>query len=249
MYSICTNDSFINSVYANDCKIFRVSGGFRWLPVAYKHPDSGQPAGIAYDVVRIIGKKLNISVNINIELPWGRAIDYLKHGKLDIIAGDYWNEEGNNYYQYSIPFLKNELRVFVLKGKEFPCNRLEDLIGLEGGRPLRVNYGKEFETFAKKHLKFSEVKTTPQLVNMLKIGRTDYFMLDHWDGLLRVAQHGMKDKIVALPYAVNTNQVYLTVSRKSPCIQIVPEINNILQLLIDDGTIKQLTDAYLKGER
>jgi len=236
----------LNLVYANECKRLKVSGAYNWLPVAYKHPETNEPVGIAYDVVRIIGKELNIPVEINIKLPWGRAISYLKDGRLDIIAGDYWNEEDSRYYQYSIPFMKNELRAFVLKGKEFTFNRLEDLIGRKGARPLNANYGKEFEAFAEKYLVFFEVGTTRQFLRMLEVGRTDYIMLDHWDGLLNAAQHGMEDKIIALPYAVNTHDVYLTISRKSPCINIVSEINKILKFLIDDGTIEQLTNNYLK---
>ncbi len=231
---------------AQACQVLRVSGAGNWLPVAYINKDTGDPEGIAYDFAKIIGGKLNIPVELNATLPWKRMLHYLEKGELDMTAALYWTKEREVLYQFTTPYYENEARVFVVKGKEFPFEKFEDLIGRSGGLSLG-SYGEEFETFAKQHkLRLERDKSATLIARKLLIGRYDYFILDYLNGMLFLQESGLQEQIIALPHPVSTASVHLALSRQSPCLALVPRINAVIEKSKQDGTLQAIVDRYIK---
>ncbi len=99
MVSACST-SIIN---VQACQALRVAGANNWLPVAYINKKTGEPEGIAYDFAKIVGKELNIPVELDATLPWKRVLYYLEQGKIDMVASLYWTKERDIKYQYSKP--------------------------------------------------------------------------------------------------------------------------------------------------
>ncbi len=100
------------NIYAQECKVLRVSGSIGWNPLVMKNEETKKITGIAYDLSHEIGKKLNIPIKF-IELPWKRMLLYLKKGKIDMVLGIYWTQQRSQNYYYTSPFLNNDARVFV----------------------------------------------------------------------------------------------------------------------------------------
>ena len=238
---------FTKSVNAQECQVLRVGGNIDWLPVTYINQETQELEGIALDLVLFIGEKLGVPVNIDAELPWKRMLFYLARGNLDLGAAIYRTKEREELYQYTASYFMNEARVFVLKGKEFPFEQFEDLIGRTGAIPSGGSFGDKFDTFAKEHaLKVIGVATKKQRVGMLLRGRTDYFIQDYLDGMMYLKLNGLQDKVVALPYPVSTTNIYFAMSRQSPCMQLVPQINEIINKAKQDGTLQVIIEKYIK---
>ncbi|SLM31402.1 conserved exported hypothetical protein [Desulfamplus magnetovallimortis] len=234
-------------IHAQECHVLRVGGTSEWLPVAYINQETQKPEGISYDLAKIVGEGLNIPVIIDATLPWKRMMLYVEMGRLDMIAAIYWTQERDTLYQYTAPYFVNEARVFVVKGKEFPFEKLEDLIGRTGGIPLGGSFGEVFDIFAKANqLKLEEVTTKEQRVKKILAGRNDYFIQDYLDCILYLKQVGLRDQIVPLPHPVSTTEVYFAVSRKSPCAALVPQMNAIIEKAKQDGTLQTIIDKYIK---
>ncbi|MCP3926409.1 MAG: amino acid ABC transporter substrate-binding protein [Desulfobacterales bacterium] len=239
---------FLNMVVnAQECKVLRVAGANGWLPMSFTDPSTGKPVGVAYDFARLVGKKLKRAVVIRNELPFRRILKYLEDGELDICVSLYWNEERAAKYLFTEPYFVNQTRVWVVKGKEFPFKTFDDLIGRVGGIPAGGSLGAKFDAFAKAHnLKLEEVKTKKQRFFKMLRGRTDYLLQDYYDGLTFLKHHGLQDQFVALDRPLSENKVYFAVSRKSPCADLLPQINYIIKKAKQDGIIQALIKKYTR---
>ncbi len=232
---------------AQEYHVLRVAGADGWLPMSFADPDTGEPVGVAYDFVRFVGKQLQLPVKINNKMPFKRILMFLEDGELDICASLYWNEKRAAKYLFTDPYFMNQTRVWVVKGQEFPFKTFDDLIGRVGGIPLGGSIGVEFDAFAKTHnLKLVGVNTKEQRFQMLLLGRTNYLLQDYFDSLVFLKQQGLRDQFVALDQPVAENKVYFAVSRKSPCADLIPQINQIIKNAKQDGTLQALIDKYTK---
>ncbi len=237
---------FIVPVNAQECQTLRVAGAVGWLPVTYINKQTQEPEGIAYDFARFIGKRLKVPVDIQATLPWKRMLVYLEKGIIDMSAAMYKTKEREKLYQYTDPYFVNTAHIFVRKGKEFLFTRFEDLIGLTGGIPPGGSFGDKFDTFAKTHqLKFEGVDNKDQRYRKLLNNRIDYFIQDYLDGMMFLQRDGQHDKIVALPHPVSTTNVYFSLSRKSPCVQLIPKINEIIKQAKVNGELQAIIDKYV----
>lgn len=236
-----------SAVRAQECKVLRIGGNNDWLPVAYIDQNTKKPKGIGYDFAKMIGKGLGIPVKLDATLPWKRLLHDVENGNLDMITAIFKTPEREKLYQYTDSYFVNESRAFVIKGNEFPLNKLEDLIGRIGGIPLGGSFGVKFDSFAKKHkLELEEVQSYTQMTQKVLAGRNDYFIQDYLDGLLSLKKNGLQDRIAPLPYPISTTDVYFAVSRKSPCVALVPQINTIIKKSKQEGTLQALVNVYIK---
>jgi len=77
-------------------------------------------------------------------------------------------------------------------------------------------------------------------------GRNDYFIQNYLDDILYLKQTVLQDQIVALPHPVAITEVYFALSRKSPCISLLSQINEIIDNAKRDGTLQAIIDKYSK---
>ena len=227
------------------CDSITVAGSDQWLPFAYSESDSNTPTGIAYDVVRLIGKKLNIPVNFNTGLPWKRIELGMETGSIDLLAGNYWNAERAESWHITDAFANDEVRIFVRSGHAFPFDSLKDLEGRSGVMPRGISFGQAFDQY-KSQLDIHEVQQHTQMFAMLNLGRIDYMVLPYLNGQIKTKNLGFQGKIIALKNNVSVNGVHLSLSKKSDCRHLLPQINKVIQRAKDRGTIKDIIKQYLK---
>ena len=243
---ICFILFFDVSLLAQECKILRVGGSSGWYPVGYVDEGTNKPKGIAYDFAKVIGKKLNLEVEIYASYPWKRMLKYVKLGKLDLVSALYWTGEREKVYTYTEPYLVNEARVFVLKSKKFKLEKYEDLIGLWGSTPFGGSYGDKFDSFAKINLNITHANTKNQQIGMLLKQRVDYFILDYQDGMRYLKNNGLENKIIALDYPISTTKVHFAFSKQSPCLKLLDSINKMIIDSKSNGTLEEIILNYPK---
>ena len=133
----------------------------------------------------------------------------------------------------------------MLKENVFEFEQLSDLIGKSGDIPLGGSFGEKFDQYAKKHLTLNAIGKKKEHIGRLQLRRSDFFISDYFDSKTELINQGLEEEIVALPKAVSTTQVYLAVSKNSPCSYLVPEIVNALEWIKQDGTLENITNKYL----
>jgi len=230
-----------------ECDVLSVGGRAGWSPVAYFSHQTQKEEGIAHDFVKYIGYQLKIPVKIDTQLPWKRLMSHVKIGLIDMFAAIYWTKERAKLYGYSEPYFVNEARIFVKKGKEFPFKQFDDLILKTGGIPDGGSFGEEFDSFAKAHhLNLEGLSNKYQMTQMVLRGRIDYFIQDYLDGMVYLKENELQNQIIALPTPVSVTNIHFAFSRKSPCHQLIPAINKIINKAKRDGTLQKIVDKYIK---
>jgi len=248
LISVCLTFLSIHCL-AQECKQIRVaSGAFNWEPISYQNKETLKYYGVAFDVLNEVVKRLDLSVII-LDLPFKRLLMYLENGSLDIALALYKNKERETKYLYTRPYFSNEARIFVKKGKEFPFNSLEDLVGRDGMAPAGGSFGDKFDSFANanlnRNLHILYKKPFKETFHKFIINeRKDYYIADFLDGMMGIKRAGLEDEIVPLAHPIGKNDVHFAFSRKSHCTYLIDDINQTIEQLMLEGFVSRLTEKY-----
>ena len=226
-----------------------MNGTNNWFPVIMRSEDTKSFYGILPDLAETISAETGIPVAIQPQVPWKHLFLQLDQGELDVIMGVYWTSERASKYHYSKPVLQDEVAIFVRKGREFPVNRLDDLIGRVGLRPQGGSYGESFDSFARDHLIFRHVPSSDvnQIMRMLANDAADYAVLGRYDGLEDIRDGGFQSVITDLPWPVTSNGVHYLFGANSGCADMVHEFDRLIGEMLKNGTIRAIEEKYVAG--
>jgi polar amino acid transport system substrate-binding protein len=226
------------------CPKLSVGGADGWEPITYIR-ENGDQDGLAIDILRNYASRSKLRLDVNLDIPWPRAIQMLAKGELDVIAGAYFTAERHQTYFYSLPFANDDIIVFQRSDSQFPVVGLRDLVGYRGARPQGGSYGDYIDRFAQDHLDMIFSPTGNRIFDVLMNGRVDYVMLGRFDGMSNIYRDQLTDEIKAVEPPIDRNKVYFMFSRKSPCMEHVRYLNLLIEELSEDGTLDRWTHHHL----
>jgi len=226
------------------CRKLSVGGANGWEPIAYIRGDQ-QQTGLAIDILQDYAERNDLRLDLNLDIPWTRAIQMLSKGELDVIAGAYFTQERDQVHFYSAPFANDDIMVFQRNDNRFPVVELSDLIGYDGARPQGGSYGDYIDRFAEQRLNMIFSPTGNRIFDVLMNGRVDYVMLGRFDGLTNIYRDNLIDEIFVVEPPIDSNKVHFMFSRKSPCMGHVRNLNILIEQLAEDGTLDQWTENHL----
>lgn len=231
-------------IAAANCRALSVGGANGWEPITYIR-ESGEQTGLAIDILQEYAERNNLRLDLNIDIPWTRAIQMLRNGELDVIAGAYFTAERDRTYFYSAPFSNDDIMVFQRSDKQFPVIDLHDLIGYRGARPQGGSYGDYIDGYAQEHLDMIYSPTGNRIFDVLMKDRADYVILGRFDGLTNLYRDNLIDEIKVVEPPIDSNEVRFMFSRESPCMGHVKQLNLLIKELADDGTLESWTHNHL----
>ncbi len=229
------------SVFAGDTII--ISGHPEYPPIMWQ--EGRTIVGVAAEVAKTVFTEIGIPYEIKATGPWKRVQRNARYGKIDVIISAYSNPERRAYMDYTIPFIKDPVSIFVLKGNKFPFNQWEDLIGKRGNTVLGESFGKEFDQFMKQNLSVERTAKVKQNFQKLAAGHADYAIIGMYPGFACAAVTGFKDKIEVLPNPVVEENFHMTFSKKSKFKHLRPKANQIIERLKNEGVIENWVQEYL----
>lgn len=212
---------FSNNVVANET--VQVSSHPTYPPIMWQEKD--RVVGVAIKLVDYIFNKLNIDYDAVHVGPWKRVHQEAKKGKIDIIAAAYLNEERQKYLLYSEWFMIDPVVLFVWHNNQFEYNTWKDLEDKHGTTHLGESYGEKFDRYIEENLKMDREQKYINHFKKLEHGRVDYFLYGLYPGLIEVHKHGFDNKITYLKNHVVNEKFYLTMSKKSSYLSLMPKIN------------------------
>ncbi|WP_421900376.1 substrate-binding periplasmic protein [Maridesulfovibrio sp.] len=218
-----------------------VSGQMDWRPFLMKN-DAGKVYGLMYEILEKAAQANGYTLEYR-DMPWKRAIVSLEKGKLDIICGIFWNRTRAKKFIFSPPILRNQLHIFT--NKPFTMEKLIDLQGKTGDRIRGGSYGETFDKFiASGKAHFNEVTNDKTAINRLVRGYSDFFIGTYIDTTIKLSKRGLAHSIVALPYIVDTVNVYFAYPKKSKKKHSYERINRTLRQMQASGEIAELVNIY-----
>ncbi|MFA5925800.1 MAG: transporter substrate-binding domain-containing protein [Parcubacteria group bacterium] len=218
-----------------------VSGHPEWPPIMYQQND--QIVGAGPEIVAKIFQELGIKVVPKFEGSWETVQSKAKDGSVDVLAAAYKTAERETYMDYSIPYTVDPVVLVTKKGKAFPYDKWDDLVGKNGVVTTGDSYGQDFDNFLKEKLTAQKVGAPAEAFALLDQGKADYFVYALYSAENYFFQQKAADRFEIIPKYVSSENFYLTVSKKSPFASLLPQVNALLEKYKADGTIDRIIES------
>lgn len=203
--------------------------------------------GVAADLLQLILQDNGLTGESKFLGPWKRVQHLAMEGNIDILTTIYRNPEREAFYNFTdIPYMDDQNVVWVAKGKEFPFEKWDDLIGKRGTAVLGDSYGPEFDKFIVEKLTMERVAQVEQNFKKLVGGRSDYMPYGLYSGMIASRIHGMDAQLSHLPHPLLSEGLYFAVSKKSSHAGIAPLLTEGIKKYRADGTIEKLIQQHLE---
>ncbi|EHZ7341230.1 transporter substrate-binding domain-containing protein [Vibrio vulnificus] len=111
-----------------------------WAP--FVQQNNANP-GISVEIVIEAFKTQGHDVDFKI-MPWTRALNEVKDGRVDVLVATWFTQERTSYLNYSQPYLENSLKFIKRNGDGFEYNGMDSLSGKNVGIIRNYGYGDEF---------------------------------------------------------------------------------------------------------
>lgn len=223
-------------------KEFIATGHPAWAPIMYQSNDL--IVGAAPEIVTKIFSDLGLKISVKYAGPWDVVQEKAKSGEVDLLVAAYKTPERETYMNYSIDYTVDPVSIFVKKGKTFPFANWKELISKKGVVTIGDSYGQRFDQYIKDSLNVVTVATPDEAFALLLNGQADYFVYALYSGKNAIVSKNLQEQIDILPNYVSSEKFYLTVSKKSPLVDYLPQINQILEKYKADGTIDSIISKY-----
>lgn len=199
-------------------------------------------SGIYIDIVNEVAKETGIQLRF-VELPFQRALEEMKTGKVDIMLGPNKSKEREIYMYFfeKYPFPR-ESKVFYYLNKNISIETYDDLYGKRIETLRGAKYFERFDNDTK--LIKNQVNDYAHALNKIRIGRSDLVIIPELQGdyLLKEnrLQYFNKSKL-----KIEGNLSYIAISKKSKNFNfLVERINQGLEKVNQRNFYKKVIDSY-----
>ena len=207
--------------------------------------DNSLMSGIDVEIVQEIARRSQLKVEF-IKCTWARCLELMKSGEADLLSSAYKKPDRKVYMTYFDQSYLDQLPIafYTLKSKNVVVQKYEDIYQFDNIGVLRdASYFDRFDHDT--HAKKFEVTSQEQLFPMLLTGRIDamagYVPTENY----RLSTGGYRSQIERSTYVYQEQAlVYMTISNLSPLLARLQELNQINSVLLTDGTISRIINAY-----
>ena len=161
----------------------------------WRMDDNGNASGIDKEILDALAKKLNMNIHYNI-VPVSRAVEGMKDGTYDLLAGKLRNPDRETFMNFiEPPYMAKSSKVFyVLKGNKDKIKKFEDLYNLKVGV---INGSKYFTQFDEDTKVVKEPGDTNKInFDKLIAGRVDAVVITDSEGDYFIKQNNLTDKVL-----------------------------------------------------
>ena len=213
-----------------------------WAPWTY-HDDSDTLVGYDVEVARHIAEKLGVEVNF-VEGEWDGLLAGLDDGRYDIMVnGVGITPEREEKYNFSTPYAYNRTAVLV-RGDYDEIHSMEDLNGKTTANTISSTYATQAEAYG---ATVTGVDDLSQTIELLLAGRIDAtlnaevvfadYQKAHPEANIKIATYSDEVERVAIP-----------VRKGEETASLLAAINNALEEMDADGTLRALSEKYFSTD-
>jgi polar amino acid transport system substrate-binding protein len=232
---------FSQSSHANNYSV----GWQLWYPYQY-HSVSGIQ-GFDVEITKAIFEQIEQPVEF-VELPWKRHLRYLVSGKIDVAMGATKSVARNQYAQFSIPYRKESINVYVLKNKPIKLSELKHLINSNYSLAVEQGYyyGEQYEQLLLNPKFVSKLTFTPTIEHSVKLlmnGDVDAVLADCLAMNAFTLKYKIKNDIAKLQTQVYEADIHFMISNKSKLKHQVNAINKAISNIRKAGRFQQIMNT------
>lgn len=167
-----------------------IGGDYNYPPFEYLDAN-GRPNGFTVDLIRAIGREMNMDVRIQLGR-WEERVKALRDGRIDAIGGMFYSAERDRVLDFGPRYLVVHCVSAVRKGEGPPPTTLEEL----AGRDLVVQAEDAILDALEEHgikARITTVESQEDVVRAIAEGRNDCGLVTRFGALHAIKQHGWKN--------------------------------------------------------
>lgn len=213
-------------------------------PSIWAYQQNGRLIGPIVDLLERLFSETGVKTVFR-KLPWVRAMEQMRSGKLDMIPVIFFSRDRSRYISFSDPYFVGETVVFVSRGNGFEFRSLHDLMDRKGVMMRGDSISTEFRRL-KKNLRIKEVTSYVQILAMLTDHRVEYGVAAKYGLLSEAKKNGMEKQVVSLSEPIARRSLCIGISKRSRFASYIPMINKRLNALKKDGTLLKIEARALE---
>lgn len=202
--------------------------------------DKNQPDGYDVAIAQEVAKRIGVPKVIFVADNFKNFVEGLKANKYDMVMNDLTpTEERKLQVDFSTPYGVEEFRIFRLE-KNSDIQGRDDL----AGKSMGVTSGSSNESWARKHLTQSEVRTYDNgglVFNDLVNGRIDFIVTSWFSGENYRKTNNLPITAVGTPLTYQLSAAALAKGRDS----LKSAVNVAIGEMIADGTVDKYAKQYI----
>lgn len=216
-------------------------------PFIYR--DGDQIVGLGPEFAGIVLSNLEVAYESHSMGPWKRVQEFARQGKVDLIAGLYRNSQRETYLAFTIPFMEDPTSVFVKKEKAFAISTRQDLVGWRGVTLFGDSFGEQMDRFMDNQLRMIRVYAIEDMFDLVLSEKADYMIFGHYAGRVAAIRMGLENVILVAKKNLVVEKVYFALSKKSPHLYLLDDINRQICKLREEGVVDALIEEQISRYR
>jgi len=216
-------------------------GGFNYPPFYINNNE--RASGIGVDLANELFKRMNIKPSVTI-YPMSRLLYNMKTGQTDGALFLLKTSERCKYLTYSTPIMTIPGQLWSAAGRQGGAIELEDIGECRVGVTQGYSYGEKFDSQLKK-LNTASAYSDYANYKLLLAGKIDVFPGNEIVAKSLFKAHSELDKKFIHGKSSFINwEFHMVVSKKSPLIKLLPEVNKHIADLRNEGVIDDIVSKY-----
>lgn len=245
------NSNSIPFVVSSALPTIKVCGSPAYPPISWI--ENGHIIGLAPSLVKNMITSLGYPIDTTQSSNWRRCLKEAELGNIDVVVAAYQTKKRRKFMQYlSEPIVIEPITLYYNKKKPIISVNCNDLKGLKAGVLFSDSFGDDADQKMRKYLNIEFVSTGEQNIQKLQRQRIDIMPLGEIGGELQVKKLGYENDISRLPYPIVSDYWYVGVSRRSPLMDHLEQLNDQLIKLKKNNAVEQgikyFTQRYIHHE-
>ncbi len=226
-----------------------------WRPIFYNDELSLDNSiyGFWADVVKeLFVQRLNMKLEIK-RLPWVRGQLEIKNGESDFMITIPTAERETYTLVTDEPILNLYMQIFTYAGHDMleeiqKIQSVHDILRMGLIPVTNLGNGWHAEHIDSYGVKTEHIRTDESLAKVLANRRVDILIDAPLTMSLQINKLGLSSQILMTDAILDQTDFHVLVSKKSPLINHMIDINRVLHEMIIDGTIDLIYGKYINGE-
>lgn len=197
-------------------------------------------SGIYNDTMKELGRRMGVEIHFA-NVPFARALMMMKQGKnADIMLGPNRNPQRESYMVYTQATFSRENKAFYVHPDSPGITKYEDL----RGKNISVHRGKIYFSKFDQDTSLIKEPVSEYIIGIRKVAkkRNDVIVMPEKEGGRLLKEHSVKLKKSS--YIVKGEISYITISKKSPVLKLQERLEETMEQIKKDGTMKAIRERY-----
>jgi len=227
------------------CDRIVVTGHPNYPPIIWTSGDTLD--GLPTRVFQKLGLESRVKVEVINSGSWEAALEAVRSGNADAIAGMYATEERKAWAELITPsYLDNRISVIVARARPIKFSGRRDLVDKKGVANSAESFGDDLDAFVSQRLTVSRVEGTEKALDALLAGKADYVISGTYPAISTALAKGIRERIIILEPPLVNSPTFLAFSKKSPCRSLAAAFGMRIEQMKASGELRHMEQQAIR---